>query len=300
MGRPTTERVKPVKPYPEFPLFPAPNGQWAKKIRGKPRYFGVWADWEAAEKKYLAEKEHWYAGRKPPTRTDGLLVHHLVNQFLTAKEDLVDQGEITFRYFSALRKMGVRLAKQFGRDRPVEDLTFEDFDRLRKNWPKGWGPGAVTVEMQKVVTLFKWGYDTGLLDKPVRLGPNFKRPSQKVMRKVRQDKGPILFTDDEIRQMLAMAHKPMKAMILLGINCGLGNYDVSCLPIKSLDLDAGFHTFGRPKTGMPRRCPLWPETVAALKEAIAERPAPHDPQDAGAVFLTKAKGTRYVRLRFTR
>src|SRR5262249_36323072 len=43
----------------------------------------------------------------------------------------------------------------------------------------------------------------------------------------------------------------------------------------------------RPKTGIPRRCPLWPETVAALKEALAQRPEPKNERHVGLVFITK-------------
>ena len=46
---------KPQKPYPNFPLFAHNNGQLGKKIDGKPRYFGVWADWKAALRKYHEE-----------------------------------------------------------------------------------------------------------------------------------------------------------------------------------------------------------------------------------------------------
>src|SRR5205085_224896 len=54
----------------------------------------------------------------------------------------------------------------------------------------------------------------------------------------------------------------------------------------ALDLDAGVIDFPRPKTGIPRRCPLWPETVAALREALAKRPAPKSGEGAGLVFVT--------------
>jgi len=76
-------------------------------------------------------------------------------------------------------------------------------------------------------------------------------------------------------------------MILLGINCGFGNSDVANLPKKALDLKAGWIDYPRPKTGIPRRCPLWPETVNALREVIGTRPKPKDGADGGLVFITK-------------
>src|SRR5207249_3604231 len=79
----------------------------------------------------------------------------------------------------------------------------------------------------------------------------------------------------------------MKAMVLLGINCGFGNADCGNLPLSALDLDAGWVDYPRPKTGIPRRCPLWPETVQAIKEALARRPEPKDAADAELVFVTK-------------
>lgn len=61
---------KPNKPYPTYPLFAHPNGQWAKKIKGKPHYFGVWDDPQAALEKYQRERDSIYGGWKPPKRHD--------------------------------------------------------------------------------------------------------------------------------------------------------------------------------------------------------------------------------------
>jgi integrase len=80
-------------------------------------------------------------------------------------------------------------------------------------------------------------------------------------------------------------------MILLGINCGFGNSDCANLPLSALDLDAGWLDYPRPKTGINRRCPLWPETVAALRTAQAARPEPKDAEDAGLFFITKYGGS---------
>jgi hypothetical protein len=76
---------KPAKPYPAFPLIAHPAGQWVKKIRGKLYSFGVWADPDAALKKYFDQKDALHAGRKPRVESEGLTIRDLGNRFLNAK-----------------------------------------------------------------------------------------------------------------------------------------------------------------------------------------------------------------------
>src|SRR5262245_11739495 len=90
-----TESVKSAKPskhHPDFPLSPHAAGVWAKKIRGKPHYFGPWDDLDAALEKYLAEKDDLHAGRKPRTDPEALTVKDACNAFLNAKQAQVDEG----------------------------------------------------------------------------------------------------------------------------------------------------------------------------------------------------------------
>jgi integrase len=47
----------------------------------------------------------------------------------------------------------------------------------------------------------------------------------------------------------------------------------------------------RPKTGIDRRCPLWPETVEALQDVLAKRKEPKDSAHAGLVFITFVGGS---------
>jgi integrase len=55
------------------------------------------------------------------------------------------------------------------------------------------------------------------------------------------------------------------------------------------NLETGWIDYARPKTGIARRCPLWPETVEAIKESLAKRPEPKNPEHAGLVFITKKR-----------
>jgi integrase len=96
----------------------------------------------------------------------------------------------------------------------------------------------------------------------------------------------------ELRQIIDAASKPLRAMVLLGINAGLGNMDCATLPQTAINY--GWLNFPRPKTGIARRCPLWPETAAAIEAALATRPKAADKDDAGLVFIT-TYGSRWVR-----
>jgi integrase len=100
-----------------------------------------------------------------------------------------------------------------------------------------------------------------------------------------------MFEADELIKIIGAAGVPLKAMVLVGVNAGYGNSDIGTLPRSAVDLEAGWVKYHRPKTGIDRRCPLWPETVQALKEALAKQPGPTDPKDAGLFFLTKYGGS---------
>lgn len=288
-------RAKPGKPYPDFPLFPHATGRWAKKIRQKLHYFGPWDDWQAALEKYKREAVYLHAGRTPPETFDGLTVAELCNRFLTAKEQQRDAGDIVPRTFAEYHASCGIIVGAFGRDRLVDDLNASDFEALRADLAKRNGPVRLGKEVQLIRTCFKYGFDVGLLDKPIRFGPTFKKPTKRVLRVERQKKGPRMFEADEIRTLLS-AEQPLRAMILLGVNCGFGNEDCGTLPLSAVDFEGGWIEFPRPKTAIERRCPLWPETVESLQEAIAKRPTPKLEQHNRLVFLTKygkpwAKGT---------
>ncbi len=82
------------------------------------------------------------------------------------------------------------------------------------------------------------------------------------------------------------ASQPLRTMILLALNGGLGNSDLANLPLAALDLKHGWLNYARPKTGIERRIPLWPETIESLDEWLAVRPRQNSSAAGGLVFVT--------------
>jgi integrase len=279
-----------TKPRADFPLFPHAVGRWAKKVRGRTIYFGKIADdpkGEAALNKWLDEKDALLAGRTPRADNGGLTVEDLCDLFLNAKRPLVSSGELTSRTFDEYFSTGERLTKTFGLTRLVDDLRPDDFDKLRASIAKIWGPVRLGGEIQRVRTVFKYGFEAGHIERPVRFGPVFKRPSKKVLRIARAKKGERMFEPAELQKLLGKAGVPLEAMILLALNGGLGNSDVGNMPKSAFDLKRGWIDYPRPKTGIKRRFPLWPETVKAIEAAIAKRPEAKHDEAKDLAFITK-------------
>jgi integrase len=294
---PTSKPAKPSKPYREFPLTPhAGAKQWCKKIRGKIHYFGPLSDPDAALTKYLDQKDALHAGRTPRPETEGVTVKNVANAFLNHKLDKMNAGELSVRTFAKYNEVTDLLVKHLGKSRLVADLRPDDFTKLKNVMVKRWGPLRVADFVQHIRSVFKHAFDAELIDRPVRFGPGFARPSQKVLRLHKAKQGPKLFTAEEVRKLLGAAGPQLRALILLGVNCGYGNNDVAGLPRSGIDLEGGWIDYPRPKTGINRRCPLWPETAQALRDALAKRPEPKDPADAGLALLSQ-RGTALVSVR---
>ncbi|QDU55690.1 tyrosine-type recombinase/integrase [Aeoliella mucimassa] len=286
----SSNAFKPEKPRADFPLFPHQRGYWAKKVRGKLHYFGkIEADpkGEAALEQWLDQKDYLLAGRKPRTPDDGCTVMALCNAFLTAKTRQREAGELSPRTFKDYHKTCDKLLAHFGKKRLVDDLQPEEFGILRAKWSRTLGAYALAGEVQQARTVFKFGYDNSLIDRPVRFGSEFKQPSKKAKRVAKQTTGERMLEAEQLQAILKKAKQPLHAMILLGVNCGFGNFDVASLSQSAVDLQGGWIDFPRSKTAIPRRCPLWPETVTSLKEAIAKRPEANHKDHDGLCFLTR-------------
>ena len=286
---------KPKKPHRDFPLFAHGNGQWAKKVRGKQFFFGVWRDSDAALKRWLDVKDDLLAGRTPRSPAEGsYTLRNLCNDFLLKKHNLLNSGELSERSFRDYYRTCETVLGIFGRERLGADFQPDDFEYLRVELAKKRGLVALGNEIVRVRMLFKFAYDFKKIDKPMQFG-DFKKPSKKSLRLAKRANGSRMFEADELRRIIEAAPHPLGAMTLLGINCGYGQSDVANLMRSAIDLDRGWVDYPRPKTGIDRKCPLWPETIAALREALQNRTEPKATADQNLMFVTRI-GNRWVRM----
>jgi len=74
------------------------------------------------------------------------------------------------------------LVDVFDKTRLVVDLASKDFEHLLRYLATSRGSVAQGNEMQRVRVVFNYDVDAGLIDRAVRFGPIFKRPSRKGLR----------------------------------------------------------------------------------------------------------------------
>lgn len=282
---------------PTFPLFKHKgSGFWCKKVKGKSEYFGKVADDPEGTKAlelWNLYKDDLLAGRGRREKVDEPTIKELCNRFLHHKKSLLDSGELAQRTYDQYFGNCQLVADTFGRGRTAGGITPDEFQKLRNVMAKKWGPVRLGNQIQSTRSLFKFGWESGILTTPVRFGPGFKKPSAKTLRVQRTAKGPKLLEAEQVRDLLKWSPVWFQAMILLGVQAGFGNTDVAELPESAVNLTAGWIEYPRAKTGMPRRVPLWPETVAALRATIAAKPTPKNPDDTRLVFIG-ARGQNYI------
>lgn len=264
----------------DFPLRWHPRGGWCKKIRGRVYYWGRVTPDEALPK-YLHERDYLQRGELPPAYdATSTTTKELCNEFLAAKESLVESGELAQRTWDDYKRTADYILSHFGHNRSVANLRPIDFVAFRTYLAKGRGVVALNNEINRCRTIFKFAYDSDLVPAPVKYGSNFRRPGKGKMRAAKHANGRQDFAPDEAYRLLKAAKGQLHAMLLLGLNAGLGNADCSRLDASMIDLRGGWLNYPRPKTGAIRKAPLWKETVAALRPYVGGR-------TEGRVFTTR-------------
>lgn len=277
----SSSAAKPTKPYPEFPLYAHRNRQWAKKIRGRTWFFGVWEDPQAALKKYQAEIHEIQAGRDPRRlgvveASSGVAVSEMLNIFLADMDRRVESGEVSRRHFKDVLDSCKLVTACFGRGTVVSALRAADFGTLRKSFRETWGAVKCGNEIQRIRSAFKWAAESELIPAVPNFGPAFKKPPKRVVRREKQQRqsavGTMDFSAEELRNLINASAGWLKACILLGLNGGMGASDCGKLKDHHVDFGSGFYDLPRSKTGIDRRFHVWEITRDAITEAVSGRP----------------------------
>jgi integrase len=271
---------KPDRPYSDFPLYPHDTKRWSKKIKGKTHYFGPWDDWKGALERYQYERDYLYAGKTPPPKNaDAYTVGILINDYLRFKDDKVQSNELSQRTWDDLKRTGAMLIEELGRNIPIESLDSDDFAALRAKLSKRLGLVALANEIARSRSFFNYAFKNNKIDKPVKMGTAFDKPSKDSLKRERLSKPVKMFTIEELTTIYKAANAQMRCFMLLGLNGGLIASDIGQMEAKHIQ--DGWCVFPRPKTTVEREFPFWKETVKAIE---ATRQTQYD---SPLLFVTK-------------
>jgi len=258
---------KPKKPYPEFPLTPHDRGYWVKKYKGKLYPCGPWADPKGALAYWERKRNELELGIVSTARKgDHTTVEDVINAFLDAKDAERIAGHITLRTFNGYRNQCAWLVDALGRHIPAEELRPAHFTMLRKKFPASWVYASQRTAIVHTKMVFKWAVEEELISRPINFGSVFKLPKGPAKKRLQGGKREKLFSVSEIHDLIDTTKNPqLKAMILLGLNCGFINID--CATLETTDLEDQWLQIPRTKNGNPRLAWLWPETIEAIANA---------------------------------
>lgn len=297
----------------DFPLRLHATGRYYRKIGTKFHYFG--RDRDAALDQWTRDKDYLLAGKTPPRKDDNPTIVELGNLFIDRCKRRVADGELSKRSVLDYQKTIERLVELLGKHCKPSNMAPMDFADLRDQLAEpikrttaiqGGIKGrtvtkrsaiTVTNDIRRIKAFLTWCHKTELIPAP-RFGMEFKPASAKVVRRQRAKVGPRDLSATDIRAILDKASLQLRPLVLLGINAGIGNLDLSEMRFKDIPADLSksdlFVDLPRTKTGADRRFWLWPETAAAIASYLAKRASPAGRTIEDRLFLTRM-GLPWVR-----
>jgi len=240
----------------KFPLTLHKTGQYCKKIKGKIYYFGT--DKKVALQRYYDQAAFLHAGRATKPKSDSFSVKTLCNMYLDYQLSRVNSGDLTERYYADQLKSLRLFGKHIGINRSVDEISTIDLQHYRT---KLLGKYNSSSGVNLNIAIMKAMFHGAKKNEALTHIPNIDAVSKvKVVRKERP-----IFTSHQIEKLINGSSKQLKAMLLLGLNCGFGYTDCSNLKWSHIDFDSVRVKMPRVKTGIDRDLPLWKETLEAIK-----------------------------------
>ncbi len=168
------------------------------------------------------------------------------------------------RHVQDVKRTLEAFAEMIGPEKQLAYLTEEDYSAWRASVAKTNGAVSVDNYLRRMKAFLNYAKELKIIAELPRLA--LKKPSQKSLRKCRNERVPQLFTPEELKRMLTYAEPTLRAMILLGLQAGLGNAD--CALLQTKHIKGAWVVYPRSKTEVMRRIPLWKVTQEALAAVV--------------------------------
>lgn len=169
-----------------------------------------------------------------------------VQRFLQRKEAQAKRGERSIGRFESLRVGLESFVRSVGGDRPIAAAKTASLSRFRDELERLVDEGTLRPHtardrLQAVKQFCRWAWAEELIDLPRIIQSRdftIAIPEQRIE----------TFTDAEIQRLLGAASEVTRLYLLLMLNCGMGQQDISDLFHSEVDWDAGRITRKRSKT----------------------------------------------------
>ena len=249
------------------------DGRWRKQIDGKMRYFGsvdpksVNRSYKDAELRYfefLAERE---VKQPIEIKVAKLTVEDFGEKYLQSCFTRYERSDISATWFEKIRISVCHFVDYLQTDLPLSklnEMTLDDYRNYTLALPisaatdKSISPWTAKSRLDIVKLMIKWGYQMALIETLPRNLDGYARitiPEPTVNR----------FSWEEISVLYSAASERTKMFMLLALNTGMGQTDISSLRISEFQMSEKRIVRKRTKTGVHCEFALWPLTVEMLK-----------------------------------
>jgi len=250
------------------------DGRWRKIIDRKARYFGKvdpknvnrsYREAEICYFEFLAAREV-----KQPIElaVNKLSVGDFAERYLQSCFSKYERDDISAAWFEKVRINACHFVEYLKPGMPLAMLNETKLDEYRNfvlSLPhstvtnKPISPHTAKARLDIVKYMLKWGYQMYLLDSLPR---NLARYSIITIPEPRVNR----FSLDEIHTLYSAASERTRMFLLLALNCGMGQSDVSDLRVGEIDIVEERIVRKRTKTSVHSEFKLWPLTVEMLKK----------------------------------
>lgn len=210
---------------------------------------------------------------KAASRDESLQGH--VEKYVAHKQSQSKVGDLSAGRVYSLNLHLTCFQDWLGKDTAVREIDGDVLLRFRAHLMEKvtsgeWGKTTAKHYLDAVKSFVRWLWASNAIPSLPRI-LDARSPDLKITRVLQE---PVVFTLAEVKELLAAATGRTRLYILLMLNCGMTQKDISDLRVSEVDWEKGRIIRRRSKTATCRNVPvvdykLWPETLRLLKQERA-------------------------------